>query len=151
LGLSLDTPFERLEPAQQRGLLQGTGDAWLPLPRPPRPPRSQALPGNARERGSASRTGPRAGVEGDAGAGAGRQSLPEARSQAEPGNEEREERAERAGESAPHFQYKGLFPALDEASRVSFVYRQRLAHLVSEVPCSTCGGSRLREDAAATR
>ncbi len=50
-----------------------------------------------------------------------------------------------------HFQYKGLFPAVDEASRVSFVYRQRLEHLVDEVPCSACQGSRLRSDAAATR
>ena len=49
------------------------------------------------------------------------------------------------------FQYKGLFPAIDEASRVSSAYRQRLDHLVSEVPCSACGGSRLREDAAACR
>src|SRR5262249_21478207 len=124
------------EAAQQRGLLHGTGDTWLQLPPPPR---SQAEPGNARERGSASRTASPAAP------GSGRQSLQEARSQAEPGNEERAEGA------IPHFQYKGLVPALDEASRVSFVYRQRLAHLVSEVPCSTCGGSRLREDAAATR
>ncbi len=49
------------------------------------------------------------------------------------------------------FQYKGLYPAIDEASRVSFVYRQRLEHLVDEVPCSTCHGSRLRLDAAAVR
>jgi excinuclease ABC subunit A len=49
------------------------------------------------------------------------------------------------------FQYKGLYPAIDEASRVSFVYRQRLEHLVDEVPCSTCHGSRLRTDAAAVR
>lgn len=49
------------------------------------------------------------------------------------------------------FQYKGLFPAIDEASRVSFVYRQKLDHLVSEVPCPTCSGSRLRSDAAACR
>ena len=34
-------------------------------------------------------------------------------------------------------------------SRVSFVYRQRLDHLVDEVPCSACHGSRLRDDAAA--
>src|SRR5262249_47654089 len=53
--------------------------------------------------------------------------------------------------SPVRFQYKGLFPALDEASRVSFVYRQRLAHLVDEVACLTCGGSRLRDDAAACR
>jgi excinuclease ABC subunit A len=52
---------------------------------------------------------------------------------------------------APSFQYKGLFPAIDEAARVSPAYRQRLDHLVSEVPCSTCHGSRLRDDAAACR
>jgi excinuclease ABC subunit A len=49
------------------------------------------------------------------------------------------------------FQYKGIMPALDEASRVSSVYRQQLDHLVNEIACSTCGGSRLREDAAAWR
>ncbi|HEY1377952.1 MAG TPA: excinuclease ABC subunit UvrA, partial [Gemmataceae bacterium] len=54
-------------------------------------------------------------------------------------------------ETAVKFQYKGLYPAIDEAARVSFVYRQRLDHLVSEVPCSACGGSRLRDDAAAVR
>ncbi|HEX4589788.1 MAG TPA: ATP-binding cassette domain-containing protein, partial [Gemmataceae bacterium] len=53
--------------------------------------------------------------------------------------------------SGATFQYKGLYPAIDEAARVSFVYRQRLDHLVSEVPCSACGGSRLRDDAAAVR
>ena len=40
-----------------------------------------------------------------------------------------------AGERALRFQYKGLFPAIDEAARVSLAYRQRLDHLVSEVPC----------------
>jgi excinuclease ABC subunit A len=49
------------------------------------------------------------------------------------------------------FQYKGLFPAVDEASRVSWVYRQKLEHLVDEVPCSACHGARIRPDAAATR
>ena len=49
------------------------------------------------------------------------------------------------------FQYKGVMPALSEAARVSFVYRGRLDYLVSDVPCSTCNGSRLRDDAAACR
>jgi excinuclease ABC subunit A len=49
------------------------------------------------------------------------------------------------------FQYKGLIPTLDEARRVSFVYRQRLEHLLGDVPCSTCLGARIREDAAAVR
>src|SRR6185369_3910471 len=49
------------------------------------------------------------------------------------------------------FQYKGLMPAIDEAARVSFIYRQKLDHVVSEVACATCHGSRLRDDAAACR
>lgn len=53
--------------------------------------------------------------------------------------------------SKAKFQYKGLFPALDEAARVSFSYRMRLEHLVDEVPCSACRGARLRPDSAATR
>lgn len=52
---------------------------------------------------------------------------------------------------SPRFQYKGLFPAIDEASRVSWIYRHRLDHLVDEVPCSACRGSRIRPDAAATQ
>ena len=30
-GFSLDTPFDKLEPLQQRLVLQGSGDAWIPL------------------------------------------------------------------------------------------------------------------------
>jgi excinuclease ABC subunit A len=85
-GFTTDVAFEKLTPAQQRAILQGTGDAWLSL-----------------EKG---------GVL---------------------------------------FQYKGIYPAIDEAARISFVFRQRLDHVVSEVPCSACGGSRLRDDAAAIR
>jgi excinuclease ABC subunit A len=49
------------------------------------------------------------------------------------------------------FQYKGLYPALEEASRVSPGLRSRLEHFVDEVECTVCGGSRLRDDAAAVR
>jgi len=49
------------------------------------------------------------------------------------------------------FQYKGLYPALEEASRLSPAMRGKLEHLVDEVECSVCGGSRLRDDAAAVR
>jgi len=49
------------------------------------------------------------------------------------------------------FQYKGLYPALDEASKLSPRLRARLEHLVDEVECSACSGSRLRDDAAAMR
>ncbi len=49
------------------------------------------------------------------------------------------------------FQYKGLFPAIEEASRVSFVYRFKLRGMVDDVACSACMGGRLRDDAAAVR
>ncbi|MGL6076829.1 MAG: excinuclease ABC subunit UvrA [Fimbriiglobus sp.] len=85
-GFDLDTPFDDLEPEQQRAILQGTGDKILPL-----------------------------------------------------------------GTTSHGFQYKGLYPTIDEASRVSFMYRMKLDQLVDEVPCNACQGSRLRRDAAATK
>ena len=49
------------------------------------------------------------------------------------------------------FQFKGLYPALEEASRLSPSFRARLEQFIDEVECSTCSGSRLRDDAAAVR
>ena len=49
------------------------------------------------------------------------------------------------------FQYKGLFPALEEAGRVSYAYRNKLQGMVGEVECVACMGARLREDAAAVQ
>ncbi len=49
------------------------------------------------------------------------------------------------------FQYKGLYPALEEASRLSPSLRGRLEHFIDEVECSACAGSRLRDDSAAVR
>jgi len=53
--------------------------------------------------------------------------------------------------AAFRFQFKGLFPALEEASRVSYSHRRQLSELVGEIPCPACDGSRLRDDAAAVR
>ena len=49
------------------------------------------------------------------------------------------------------FQFKGLYPALEEASKLSPLLRIRLEQLVADVECSTCGGSRLRDDASAVK
>jgi excinuclease ABC subunit A len=49
------------------------------------------------------------------------------------------------------FQFKGLYPALEEASKLSARLRGLLEHLIDEIDCSECGGSRLRDDAAAVR
>lgn len=98
-GFSLETPYEQLDPAHQRVILQGTGESWIEVTL-----------------------------------------------------QSKESKGRRAKPAAVcSFQYKGLFPAIDEAARVSHVYRQQLDAVVSDVPCSTCGGSRLRDDAAAVR
>ncbi len=49
------------------------------------------------------------------------------------------------------FQFKGLYPALEEAARLAPSLRMVLNRFVDEVECSACGGSRLREDAAAVK
>lgn len=49
------------------------------------------------------------------------------------------------------FQFKGLYPAIEEAANLSVSLRNRLSAFVGEVDCGACGGSRLREDAAAFR
>ena len=49
------------------------------------------------------------------------------------------------------FQFKGLYPAIEEASRLSPSFRARLEEFVDEVECATCSGSRLRDDASAVR
>jgi len=49
------------------------------------------------------------------------------------------------------FQYKGLYPAIEEAGRASHSYRHRLFGMTGEVACSVCDGSRLRDDSANVR
>ncbi len=49
------------------------------------------------------------------------------------------------------FQYKGLYPAIEQAASLSYDYRMKLFELVGDVPCSSCNGSRLREDASAVK
>ena len=49
------------------------------------------------------------------------------------------------------FQWHGFFPAIHRATLASAAYRERLAELVTDVPCEACAGSRLRPDAAAVR
>ena len=54
-----------------------------------------------------------------------------------------------AGSPPFRFQYRGLYPSLTEASRVSYKYRQSLRDLVGDKPCSRCDADRVRDDAAA--
>ncbi|GAB6185507.1 excinuclease ABC subunit UvrA [Thermopirellula anaerolimosa] len=49
------------------------------------------------------------------------------------------------------FQFQGVLPAFDEVLRSSPQMRRRLDTFTGEMECAICGGSRLREDAAAVR
>jgi len=49
------------------------------------------------------------------------------------------------------YQFKGFYPALEEAARLMPGLRGKLDSFVDEIACSTCDGSRLRDDAAAVR
>ena len=49
------------------------------------------------------------------------------------------------------FQYKGLYPAVEQAASLSYEFRMKLFGLVGEVPCSSCQGSRLRDVASAVK
>ena len=49
------------------------------------------------------------------------------------------------------FIHKGIYPAIEEATRVSYTHRALFQDLVGERPCSVCGGDRVRDDAAAVR
>ncbi len=49
------------------------------------------------------------------------------------------------------FIYKGIYPAIEEATRVSYTHRALFQDLVGERPCSVCNGDRMREDAASVR
>ncbi|MCC9657336.1 excinuclease ABC subunit UvrA [Rhodopirellula halodulae] len=49
------------------------------------------------------------------------------------------------------YQFKGFYPALEEASRLTPGLRMRLEAFVAEIDCSVCDGSRLRDDSAAVR
>ena len=49
------------------------------------------------------------------------------------------------------FQYKGIFPAIEEVGRLSSLFRGKLEFHLEECECSVCLGSRLRDDVAAVK
>ncbi|NOX58981.1 MAG: excinuclease ABC subunit UvrA, partial [Planctomycetes bacterium] len=54
-------------------------------------------------------------------------------------------------EDGLRIRWKGFFPAIARATRLSWKYRKRLAELVTEVPCESCRGTRLDALARETR
>ncbi|MBT7859576.1 MAG: excinuclease ABC subunit UvrA [Gemmatimonadetes bacterium] len=48
-------------------------------------------------------------------------------------------------------QFKGVFPAFEEATKLSWHYRHRLGRVVRDLPCRACAGGRLHPVASAVR
>ena len=53
--------------------------------------------------------------------------------------------------SGVRFRWRGFFPAMDHATRNSWSFRYKLRNVVTDIPCVTCRGGRLRLDASATQ
>ncbi len=49
------------------------------------------------------------------------------------------------------FQWRGFFPTMDHATRNSWVFRHKLRNVVTDIPCVTCRGGRLRPEPAAVK
>ena len=132
-GIPLDVPFEQLGARHRRLVMHGTGQQWFDV---------------------WLNEGQGTGGEGRGTRDAGEQPSPAAPL---PKGEVRASVAPLPigeGRKQPvlvRFQYAGLYPALEEASRLAPAFRSRLEHFIDEVECSVCGGSRLRDDAAAVR
>jgi excinuclease ABC subunit A len=52
-------------------------------------------------------------------------------------------RASDGGNATFRVQWKGFFPAIDQAARASWQFRLQLKEMVTELPCRACAGSRL--------
>ncbi len=107
--IPLDVPFSQLDPLQQRAVLFGTGETWIPLISSSKDAISQSPRRSKSSRTSGSTSG------------------------------------------TVRFQYKGLYPAIEQAASLSYDYRMKLYGLVGDVPCSSCQGSRLRDDASSVK
>ncbi len=122
-GIPLDVPFSQLDSAHQRYVLYGTGEIWIPL--------SSA---SSSAENSTSLKQSAAGTR--------------ARKQKSSSTSDTAASNSTAGFK---FQYKGLYPAIEQAASLSYSYRMKLFGLVGDVPCSQCRGSRLRDDASAVK
>lgn len=63
--------------------------------------------------------------------------------------------AERKGGASQYlplrFQWRGFYPAIDDATRVSWQYRMAMQEMVTDVPCQACACGRIRPEPAAAK
>ncbi len=135
--LPLDQPWYLLSPPQQRLVLYGDENTWVEVSpasggRQPSGTSDAAVMRTKRNRGIRTETGtPTLDLE--RGAGSESQS------------------SERLSYGTFRFKYKGLYPAIEAASRLSFSHRKSLIEMAGERDCTMCHGSRLEAEASAMR
>ena len=135
--LPLDQPWYLLSPPQQRLVLYGDDNTWIEVSSASG---GRQTPGttDVAEARNKRQTGRRTG--------AGSPSVDldsNARSESPS--------AERRGYGNFRFKYKGLYPAIEAASRLSFSHRKSLIEMAGERDCTICNGSRLEPEASAMR
>ncbi|MFZ5833466.1 MAG: excinuclease ABC subunit UvrA, partial [Planctomycetota bacterium] len=153
-GVPINVPFEQLGAKHRRLVMQGTGERWFEVEGS-----GFRVQGSEEERSGFQGSGVPLASPVPPADPRSAEASPRAPTQASIKKGAKRTKAGASAEVAPadpwiptfRFQYKGLYPALEEASRTSPGFRSKLEHLVDEVECSVCGGSRLRDDAAAVR
>jgi len=120
--IPLDVPFDQLDARHRRLIFHGTGNTWYRAEYELQNPRNTVNPAK-----TGIQTGDLDTVSLDP--------------------------RLRGGEEKKYFtfQYKGLYPAMEEAMRLVPTLRIQNVELIGEVECGVCMGSRLRDDASAVR
>ncbi|MDR1962924.1 MAG: ATP-binding cassette domain-containing protein [Planctomycetaceae bacterium] len=128
--LPLDVPFDQLDARHRRIIFHGTGETWfsVELKQDKRQWKTEDLEIDTINQGVSSQKSTK------------KLGKPEFKT---------------SGDSSTiihfQFQYKGLYPAMEEASRLVPSFRGQMDEVLSEVECGVCMGSRLRDDASAVR
>ncbi|SMP39781.1 excinuclease ABC subunit A [Neorhodopirellula lusitana] len=122
-GIPIDQPIERLTLSQKRILFHGLGPRWIEVRRS------------------------------DSADEASNEATDEASDNAKKksAKQKKESPEGHPNDILFRYQFKGFYPALEEASRLTPGLRAKLESFVAEIDCSVCNGSRLREESAAVR
>ncbi len=128
-GIRIDVPMDELTSSEKRVLYRGTGPQWIEVKQSDAESRSSAALRSSAAPPAESTTKLSAGGAADL---RGKAKLS-------------------ADARLFRYQFKGFYPALDEASRLTPGLRGKLEAFTDEIDCAACDGSRLREEAAAVR
>lgn len=137
-GVPLDVPYDQLGARCRRVLLHGTGETWFEVYRP-----AEGGDGNESKNGNNDRktTENKNNVNNSI----------ERRITDQNHTENKETDHIPSIDVWFKFQYRGIYPSLDEATKLSREIRDTISSSVGEVECTVCSGSRLAPEASAVQ